>query len=174
MFRFLPAAALAALLALAACSPSLNWRELTLDSTGLKVALPCKPDKAERKIEMLPGREVVVHALGCEAGGATYAVLYADLNNAAELDSAMESWKKASLASLKGVVERERQYVPAGALELRASTLVRAQGVRRDGGALQSEASYFSRGTTVFQAVVYSERITPELGEPFFAGLRFQ
>jgi hypothetical protein len=161
-------------LALAACTPSLNWRELALDPTPLKLTLPCKPDSAERKLEMLPGREVVVHALGCEAAGATYVVLYADIGSAADLAAAMEGWKKASLASIHGVAERERPAVPAGALALPASTLVTASGTRANGRAVQSQAEYFAKGTLVFQAAVYSERITPELAEPFFAGLRFQ
>jgi hypothetical protein len=136
--------------------------------------LPCKPDKAERRIEMLPGREVVVHAFGCEAGGATYAVLYADVNNAAELDAEIDSWKKASLAAIKGVVKTENKAVPAGAMGLRNSTRVLAQGTRADGRAVESEASYFAQGTLVYQAAIYSERITPDIAEPFFAGLRFQ
>jgi hypothetical protein len=39
---------------------------------------------------------------------------------------------------------------------------------------VQSQAAYFARGTSVFQAVVYARALKPEMTEPFFTGLRFE
>jgi hypothetical protein len=164
----------AALAALAACTPTYNWREVGIDPTGLQATLPCKPDRAERKTEFTPGRELVLHAVGCEAGGAAFAVLYADMGQMGDLASALAQWKGASLAATHSKAQSEQPYLPAGALGLAQSALVRAQGQRPDGSTVQSQAAYFARGTRVFQAVVYAERLDPKMTEPFFAGLRFE
>ena len=55
------------LLALTACSPSLNWREVRASQGELKAMLPCKPDQGNRK-QTLAGLELDVHMTGCKAG----------------------------------------------------------------------------------------------------------
>src|SRR5689334_7855840 len=70
----LPAAA--AVFALAACSPTFNWREVPIADAGLVALLPCKPDRAERALP-LGAESVRVDMAGCEAGGATFAVAHA-------------------------------------------------------------------------------------------------
>ena len=60
MPRFLLAAAL---LGLAACSPTFNWREVRVESAPLKAMLPCKPDRGSRAVPMA-GRQVELQVLG--------------------------------------------------------------------------------------------------------------
>jgi hypothetical protein len=163
-----------ALLALAACTPTFNWREVGVEATPLKALLPCKPDQLERRLEFAPGRELVVHALGCETGHATFAVLYTDLQQPSELGEALARWKSANMAASKATVRAETAFQPAGALGLPQSVQVHAEGQRVDGSVVQSQAAYFARGTQAFQAVIYAQRITTEMSEPFFAGLRFE
>jgi hypothetical protein len=54
-------------LLLAACAPSLDWRQVSLGA-GLTVLMPCKPERVERRVtvEGVPGEGVM---LSCEAGG---------------------------------------------------------------------------------------------------------
>ena len=163
-----------AALALAACTPTFNWREVSVEATPLKAMLPCKPERVERRLEFTPGREVVVHALGCEAGQATFAVLYTELSQTGELGEALARWKNGNLTSTKATVRSEAPYQPAGALGLPQSVQVHADGQRADGSAVQSQSAYFARGTQAFQAVIYAQRITPEMSEPFFSCLRFE
>jgi hypothetical protein len=170
MPRVFPVAVLLA----AACTPTFNWREITVDPTALQVTLPCKPDKAERKMPFTRERQLLVHAVGCEAGGAAFAVLWADVGSPGEAATAMAQWKQASLATTHARVDSEKPFQPRGALALAQSVQVRASGQRSDGGAVQSQAAYFARGSAVFQAVVYAPHLTPEMSEPFFAGLRFE
>jgi hypothetical protein len=40
--------------------------------------------------------------------------------------------------------------------------------------ALSSRAAYFARGSRVFQAEIYTDRLKPEAAEPFFSGLKFE
>jgi len=174
MPRVFPAAALLVSAALASCTPTYNWREITLDSVALHATFPCKPDHAERKVQFAPGRDLVMHAAGCETGGVSYAVLWADLGSGVGIDTAMTQWKQASLATTHARVEREEGFVPRGALALPQSRQVRAAGERADGSAIQSQSAYFARGNAIFQVVVIAPALKPEMTEPFFAGLRFE
>jgi hypothetical protein len=164
----------AVLLAVTACTPTFNWREMTVSPANLHVTFPCKPDTAEHKIAFAPGREVLLHATGCETGGAAYVVVYGDMGSPAELADAIVQWKNASLASTQSTVKSEQPYQPAGALGLQQSVMFRAGGQRADGSPLQSQGAYFARGTFVFQAVVYASTLRAEMTEPFFTGLRFE
>lgn len=169
-----PAPLLAVLLAaLAACSPTLDWRELRAEPADLQVMLPCKPDKGARRVP-LAGPEVELQVLGCEAGGATFAVLQADVGDPVRAAQALVQWNQATLANLKAGSPRATHFVPTGALDLPGSQRVAAEGRRPDGSTVQGEAAYFARGTRVFQAVVYADRVTPAMAQPFFEGLKFR
>ena len=164
----------AALLLAAACTPTFNWREIVVGPAGLHATFPCKPDQVEHKTAFAPEREVVLHATGCETGGAAFFIVYGDLGNAGELATAMAQWKQASLATSKSGIDSEKPYLPAGALGLAPSVIVRAHGQKPDGSAVQSQVAYFARGTIAYQAVVYAPRLKPEMTDSFFTGLRFE
>ena len=61
-----------------ACSPTFNWRELNVDGTRLKAMLPCKPDQDSREVQ-IAGKPAKLEVLACDAGGAKFALLHADL-----------------------------------------------------------------------------------------------
>jgi hypothetical protein len=169
----LPAAAALCSLALAACSPTLNWRELRIDPAGLKATLPCKPEQGARRVA-LAGREVEMAGLGCDAGGATFAILHADIGDPALAGEVLAQWSRATLANMKAGPPRAAAFVPPGAAPLPASQRVVATGQRADGSAVQGEAAYFVRGSRVVQAVVYAAELKPETVQPFFDGLTFE
>ncbi len=166
-------AAVAVTAALLACSPTFNWREVRVGSTGLKALFPCKPEHATRSVAVA-GRPVGLEALACDAGGATFAVLFADADpgSAGEF---LDRWRAATLAGLhSNAVEEPKPFRPAGALELSQSLQVAASGRRADGRPVQGLAAYFARGGQVFQAVVYADTLRPEVTDPFFSGLAFE
>jgi len=173
MFRTLTF--LAALLALAACSPALNWREVRPDNTRLNLLLPCKPDKAQKKVP-LGGPETTLSMLGCDAAGATFAVAVADLGDAAQAAPVLALWQELTLANMKAA-PGTRQLLPLqipGASAGLPAVRVLAQGQRADGTAVSGQAVYFSQGSQVFQVVVYAPRIAPEVAETFFSSLKFE
>lgn len=165
---------LAALLALAACSPAFNWREVRPENTRLSLLLPCKPDQAQKMVP-LGGRPALLSMLGCDAGGATFAVAVADLGDASRAGPALAMWQSATLANMKAGAGTE-QSVPlklAGASPEPAAIRVLARGQRADGAPVSGQAAYFARGAQVFQVVMYAPDIAPEVAETFFASLKF-
>ena len=85
--------------ALAACSPALNWRSVAVPEAALQVMLPCKPDNAVRTVE-LAGAPLALSLLSCDADGATFAVSYATLTDPARAGVALEHWRAATLARI--------------------------------------------------------------------------
>lgn len=156
-----------------ACSPTLNWREVRVESTPLTAMMPCKPDTAAREVPM-GGRKVSLTALSCEAGGATFAVLFANTGDAARLGEVLAQWKTATLGNLRAAGARETPFRPAGALALPQSLQVVAAGQRPDGSKVESHAAYFAQGSHVYQAVIYAAQLRPDVAESFFSGLKFQ
>ena len=135
--------------------------------------LPCKPDKGVRSVA-LAGQEVSMRVMGCEAGGATFAILHAQLPDPSQSDRALAQWKAASLAGMKNPDALARPFTPAGALGLPASVLVSASGLDQGGNALQTQAAYFAHGRQVFQAIILAAQIKSDAAETFFSGLRFE
>jgi hypothetical protein len=163
------------LLALAACSPAFNWREVRPENTRLSLLLPCKPDKAQ-KIVPLGGAPTTLFMLGCDAGGATFAVALADLGDAAKAATVLAQWQSLTLANMKAA-PASREALPlklAGATPQAPPTLVKALGQRADGTAVSGQAAYFAQGSQVFQVVLYAANITPEVAETFFSSLKLE
>lgn len=134
--------------------------------------LPCKPDKVTRRVPM-GGGEVELSVMGCDAGGATYAVLQAELPPADNPDQVLAQWNSATLANMKAEgAARASAFVPPGADALPSSRRVSAQGHRANGSPVHGEAAYFARGRHVYQAVVYADDPKPETLQPFFEGLK--
>lgn len=163
---------LAASLLLMACNPTFNWREVRPNSTGLTLLLPCKPDQARRSVP-LGGQPTELAMLGCDAGGATFALAVATVQDASQVGAVLAGWQTATLANMKatGAGQTTALKLPGAAVQPPA-VLVRADGQRADGGAVQSQAAYFAQGLQVFQAVIYADQIAPEFAETFFSSLK--
>src|SRR5690349_18357404 len=131
MPRF-PAAVVLCSMALAACSPTFNWREVRVESAGIKAMLPCKPEHGARRVT-LAGRDVEMAGIGCDAGGATFAILQADIGDPALAGEVLAQWNRATLANMKAGAPRAAPFVPPGATANPASQRVVAQGQRADG-----------------------------------------
>jgi len=172
MFRCITALLLAATIALLACSPTFNWREVHVEPAGLKAMFPCKPEHASRSVAMA-GSQVSLEALACDAGGSTFAVLFADIGSG-PAGEVLGQWQAATLATLHGSAARKQPFRLPGALELPQSLQMRASGQRADASPVQADAAYFAHGHDVFQAVVYAATLKPEATEPFFSGLAFE
>ena len=164
------------LLALAACSPALNWRTVALPDAALTITLPCKPDHAARSVE-LAGLPVELAMVGCEADGATFAVSTTTLADAAQVATALTHWRVAVLARL-GVAPAQAAdvpFAPRNALPLPQSVRTTAEGRGPDGRALHAQAVWFARpaGTQMrlYHAVVLAPQARAEVANTFFSGI---
>lgn len=162
---------------LAGCSPAFNWREIRLEEAPLTVLLPCKPDRGSRNVP-LAGESVELRMLGCEAGGATFAVSQVRLRPGAPATEALAQWRAATLANMQGRNVREQPFQPAGSLVLPQSVRLAATGQRADGRPVQAHAAWFARtspeGMWLFHAVIYADAVPPEAADAFFGGLKLQ
>lgn len=154
----------------AACSPSLNWREVRPAGGELKAMLPCKPDQGSRR-QSLGGRELEIHMLGCEAGGALYAVSVSDLADGGQALAAQVQWQANLLGNMQAAASASGAWALKGASAAMEPVRLNAQGRRPDGQPVQVQAVWFVRGTRMYHAAVYAERISTEMSEPFFGGL---
>ena len=163
-------------LALCACSPDQNWRQVTFEGSTLKAQLPCKPDRTTREVP-LGAKPVQLAVAGCESGGAMLAVMTAALAPAADAQAVLQGWQQATLANLK--VESPGQTNPwshTGLLPLGSAQRIQATGRQADGQPVSMQAVWgaFSEGdhVRVVHAVVYARKIAPELAQGLFDGVQ--
>ena len=166
--------ALTSLLLASGCSPKLNWRDVAPGNSGLTLLLPCKPDQGE-KIVPLGGRPTKMTMMGCDAGGATFAVAVADLGDTPNVPVVLSQWKTLTLTNMKATqtTTQSRPLRVPGASSEPAPVLVLAQGLRPDGSAVNGWAAYFTKGSQVVQVVMYATAVEPVAAEIFFASIKF-
>lgn len=173
MVRPLAVAAVASVAVMCGCSPTLDWREVRVEPTGLRAMFPCKPETDSHQVTLV-GRDIKLQALVCRAGSNTFAILSGDIGGPAAAAAVLREWKAASLARLRSENAHESRFSLPGAFELNESAQVIASGKRPDGSKVESRAAYFAHGPYVFQAVIYTGTLAPESADPFFGGLRFE
>ena len=165
---------LGAALLTSACSPVYNWRDVRVPQANLKVLLPCKPDHGTRTMK-LAGQDVEVVMVGCETGSVLFAVSHVDMRDESKLQAALAQWKNTMLANM-----RAQQGMKSSTFATdRASTQpirvrLTASGQRPDGSAVTAQAEWLVRGTHLYHAVVYAEKLNQEAVETFFSGIEIQ
>jgi hypothetical protein len=164
--------AVIAVATLAACNPTFNWRDVRPDGTRLALLMPCKPDKAQKTVPMA-GQPTDLMLLSCDAGGVTFAVAVADVKDAGKTAATLAQWQSATLVNMKAAPTTSSTAFKLSGLTSGA-VLVKATGKRVNGQAVSSQAAYFAQGTQVLQAVMYADKISPEVADTFFAGLKFE
>lgn len=164
--------ALTTLTLLTACSPTFNWRDVRPDGTRLALLLPCKPDKAHKAVP-IAGQQVEINLLNCDAGGVTFAVSTADVSDAAKTGAVLAQWQSAALINIKAALPVSRDaFVLQGLAS--GGVVVKATGQRSNGQAVNSHAVYFAQGSRIFQAVIYADKIDPDVADTFFSSLKFE
>lgn len=165
--------ALALAAGLVACSPSLNWRTVPVEQ--LSALLPCKPDHAERPVE-LAGTSRPLSMWGCEAGGALFAVSHVRVDAPTTPEQVIAAWQLAALRHMPGAVPQTMPFkAPAVAGQPpQPGVMVRAAGKRADGQSVQAQLAWFSRGADVYHLAVYASALTPAMTETFLTELHWQ
>ena len=160
-----------AALAVAACSPALNWREIHLAEGDLTALFPCRPERFARDIQ-LAATPVRMVLLSCEAAGATYGLTQADMADPAKVHAALGELRRSAVINVGGSAERIAALEVPGMTPNPLAERIAIAGRGRDGAPLVEQAGFFSRGTRVFQATVFGPKLDRDAVDLFFAGLK--
>jgi hypothetical protein len=158
--------------ALAACAPGLNWRDVRVEGTPLRAQLPCKPSHQAREIA-LGTQRVQMNLLSCTAGEALYAVAWmADLDPA-QMPHLAGAWNQAATSQVAAPNRTALPFRVPGANQRPSDGRWRSQGRRPDGSALSQDMASFSHGASLFQATILASQPDLAAAELFFSSLSF-
>ena len=171
----------ALILLLCACTPTLNWRDVRLESadgSSLKAALPCKPDHATRK-QQLGSIQVDLSMMGCMANETTFTLSRVPLTNPLDAPKVMAAWQTASAANAKA---KPAEVLAIPAVVLGASAWPPTVWQTIDGEVTQAHMLWFAKqtatGVTVYQAAMYGKQLSneamTEVVSTFFESLQLQ
>lgn len=161
---------LALCLLLCACSPALNWRSVTLE--GVQATLPCKPDQAQRPVQ-LAGLDLTLSMAGCEADGGLYAISHLRLAQGAQAQPLIDAWRDQALQAMHATAAPVA--IPLAALGARqALTVYQASGTNPRGQAVQARWIWVQRDRDIYHWALYAPAIRAEMEEPFFSAMQWQ
>ncbi len=177
--RFLGGLAMAAMLGLAACSPTHNWREVRHEGAPIQALLPCKPERAEREVPLLgPDQPLArLYMMSCDVQGRTYVLAALAVPAAQSSDDALGRWRQAAWASLRQTVPPQAS-APTGWTrqpplpQAPAAQHWRGPAVDHRGQALQAEILWLAEPGWLAQAAVYAPQIDAEVRQTFFESVR--
>lgn len=147
-----------ALAPLAGCSPRLNWREVLLPEAQCVVALPDKPQRTERELD-LAGRNVTMSMTSTGVGPSLFALgvarLPAEAISAEALPGTLAWFRDGLLRNVQGkltATEPAPLRVPAGR-KLLAAEAIRAQGQVASGRGAELAARFYVVDDRLYQLV---------------------
>ncbi|NBX90215.1 MAG: hypothetical protein EBQ86_09000 [Betaproteobacteria bacterium] len=151
----------------------MNWRELGLEGTELKVQLPCKPDRTSRQVRM-GADDVQLNVAGCEAQGAVWAVMTGQVSAQADRQALLQGWRQATLANMRSSAQQEMAWAPKRGNALTTLRLV-AQGTGPDNKPVTAQAVWLAyvEGSALrwLHAVVYQDRADAQAADLFFESI---
>ena len=135
------------LVALAACSPDFNWRQVHDSDAAFSALFPAKPSSHAREID-LDGIRTNMSMTAAEVNGVLFAVGSTALSGPALVPSALGAMKTAMVRNIGGTIASAKTVPgPAPYDELVANG-------SRNGRPVQLTARFAARGQRVYQAVV--------------------
>ena len=163
---------LAACLALlAACTPSLDWREVRPAAGGVLALFPCRPAQDSRVLP-LAGTSVTMNLASCQAAGATFALSFTDVQDPARVAATLDALQVAAGSNLGGTPVVGGAASVAGMTPNPLARRVRIDGHFPDGTPVRQDLLFFVKGTVVYQATVLGQRLDAAAIDAFFEGLK--
>ncbi len=156
----------------AACSPTLDWREFVPEGTDVTVNFPCRPDRVARKV-ILAGATTQMHMLACSAGNATFALAFVDVGDPARVGDTLVELRRIAVANVQGVAPEVSPLQVRGMTPNGSAVRLNVTGRLPDGASVREHAAFFVRGLRVYQASVIGAQPGADAVEPFMAGLKF-
>ena len=168
--RFLLATLLA--LGAAACSPALDWREFMAEGSGVVASFPCRPDRHARRVQLAAASRQM-EMLVCEAGGATFALAFVDVDDPASVGATLTELRSVALSNVQGGAPQLSPMQVGGMTPNEAAVRMAADGRLPDGARVRTHAAFFTRGLRVYQATVIGTEPPLAAVQTFFDALKF-
>lgn len=163
---------LVVVVAIAGCSPTYNWRQLSLDAAHASALIPCKPEASSRMVP-LAAPPVSLEVRACDTDGLTFAVAWVVLPEGTDAATALSIWRLAAAASIKAKLPN----APEGDWPLKGSDTAqrwRASGQRTNGERVEATWGYVRKGQTLVQMAVYGSKQPPPASNQFWDGFAWQ
>ncbi|RJG04816.1 hypothetical protein D3870_01175 [Noviherbaspirillum cavernae] len=164
----LGAACIAAALALSACSPTLNWRQVQGSNAPYSVLMPAKPASFSRPVN-LDGLQVTMTMTAAEVDDVSYAVGSAELADASQAPHALNAMKTAMVNNIKGTIRKEK----VGGVAT-APNAIDIEAASADNPPTVLFARFTTKGKWVYQAIILGpeKSVTPEAVDTFFSSFK--
>lgn len=161
----------AGVLALSACTPTYDWREVRGAQAPFSVVLPARPAIDSRSIN-LDGVPLVMTMTAAQADGVMFAVGSAQLPASANAQAALQAMKTALVNNIGGTIRHEK--LSAGAIP---SIDIEAAGTRttaRGGQPTLLFARFMAKDRWIYQAVVIGREkdISRDAIDTFFTSFK--
>ncbi|MES2932637.1 MAG: hypothetical protein V4805_04020 [Pseudomonadota bacterium] len=159
-------------LALVACSPKYDWREVHGTGIPFVAMFPAKPSVFSRPVN-LDGLTVTMAMTAAEIDGTTFAVGTVELADASQVPAALTAMKTAMVNNIDGKLNSEKTAVGTGRNGGK-SINIDASGRRGNGQAMRLLARFVAQGKRIYQVVVLGPEasISHEAGDTFFSAFR--
>lgn len=154
---------------LAACSPELNWRDVTVGT--LTTMLPCKPDTAQREVH-LAGLRAPLTMAGCKAGGALFAVSSLPLDDSKRAENYVAAWRAQTLERMHYQKVEPWGIAPAPN-GLSVMQALRVAGLDAQGSPLHARLLWLQSKQALFHIAVYGPHLDDTSLEMLTSQLRW-
>ena len=156
----------------AACTPALDWRDVRPEGAGLLALFPCKPTGHARHL-VLAGAATEMTLYACSAGGATYAVGFADVGQPQRVERALAELSAAAARNIGSMGAPVVTPLRVEGMTPNPQALRQAlAGQLGDGRQVEEQVGVFAHGTRVFQATMVGAKLHRDAVEAFFGALR--
>jgi len=155
-----------------ACAPTLDWREVRPESSGLVALFPCKPASHARQLP-LAGVRVELSLFACTTDGVTYAAAFADIGQPQLVGQALAELAAAAARNIGA--EGPHAVAPLRVEGMTPNPQTGRQafaGQLSDNRRVEEQVAVFARGTRVFQATMVGAKLDVRTVEVFFGALR--
>jgi hypothetical protein len=156
----------------AACTPTLDWRDVRPQGAGMQALFPCKPAAHARQVA-LAAVTVEMTLYACSAGGATYAVGFADIGDLQRVEPALAQLWASAARNIEAKGAHAIAPLRIEGMTPHAQTGRQAfTGRLSDGQQVQEQAAVFAHGTRVYQVTMVGPKLDVDAVETFFGALR--
>jgi hypothetical protein len=159
----------------AACSPTLNWRDAYPDGSAVRLSFPCKPATRSRDVS-LAGKQAVMRLHSCVAGVATFALTVLEIADPTLLPGSVDALKLAAIQNIDATSTSRTPFSVKGMVPAVAAEKLTSVGRLPDGSTVQQNTVFFVKRTQIYQATILNKtdhRLDADAVDTFFDSIAF-